>query len=170
METTNNPKQTDTQVEKDYELIHLKKTKKICGLCEQYCSSKTAQNDLTAIISCEGACLRGEVSRRVANKLCFEEFPENTARVCLGSAFTKDTGQRNMVRNAKRVIALEGCTIECASRMMESVIPDLKAEVILVDRYYNFDKKLFAINEATEEELFKFTKEATSNIKKIINP
>ena len=170
METTINPKQTNTQGEKDYELIQLEKTKKICGLCEQYCSSKTSQNDLVAVMSCEGACLRGEVSRRVANKLCFEEFPENTARVCLGSAFTKDTGQRNMVRNAKRVIALEGCTIECASRMMKSVLPDLKPEVVLVDKYYNFDKKLFAINEATEEELLAYSNEAACNIKKIINP
>lgn len=160
--------QNQTKSEKEYEVIHIEKTKKTCGLCENYCSSKTANNDLIAVMSCEGACLRGEISRRVANKLCFEELPDNSARVCLGSAFTKDTGQRNMVRSAKKVIALEGCAIKCGSRMMSGVIPDFNPEVIYVDRYYNFDKKLFAINEVSEDELVKYSNEATINIKKLI--
>lgn len=165
MDTTVNPKENVLSKEKEYEVIHLEKTKKTCGLCEKFSSEKASQSDLIAVMSCEGACLRGEVSRRVANKLCFEEFPEITARVCLGGAFTKDTGQRNMVRSANRVIALEGCFIECASRMMKGVIPDLNPEIIIVDKYYSFNKNLFALNEVTEEELIKFTNEAVSNIR-----
>lgn len=153
---------------KEFEIIHLEKTKKSCSLCEDFAQTKSQQNDLVAIMSCEGACLRGEVSRRVANKLCFEELPEKTARVCLGGAFTKDTGQRNMVRSAKRVIALEGCLIECASRMMNGVIPELNPEIILVDKHYKFDANLFAINDVTEEELEKFSEEAVKNIKQLI--
>lgn len=137
-------------------------------MCENYAASKTAEDDLVAVISCEGACLRGEVSRRVANQLCFRDLPGNTARVCLGSAFTKDTGQRNMIRNAKRVVALEGCSIKCATRMMKGVIPDFKPEVILVDKYSKVDNTLFGLNEASEEEYVKFTNEAASNIKKVI--
>ncbi len=149
----------------DFEIIHLEKTKRVCGLCETFSSSKAQQKNLVAVMSCEGACLRGEVSRRVANKLCFEEYPDTTARVCLGGAFTKDTGQRNIVRKAERVIALEGCLIECASRMMKGVIPELKPEIIFVDRYYKFDKNLFAINEVNEDEMEKFATEALNNIK-----
>lgn len=155
-------------LEKEYEVIHIEKTKKTCGLCEKYTSSKAENKDLIAVMSCEGACLRGEIARRVANKLCFEEMPEDSARVCLGSAFTKDTGQRNMVRSAKKVIALEGCSIECGTRMMKGVLNDFSPEVIFVDRYYDFNKKLFAINEASEEELKKFTNDATANIKKLL--
>jgi len=168
MDATNNTKQTVPVTEKEYEVIHLEKTKKGCGLCEKYSSSKAEENGLIAVMSCEGACLRGEISRRVANKICFEDSKENIARVCLGGAFTKDTGQRNMVRSAKRVIALEGCFIECASRMMKGVIPNLAPEVILVDKYYTFDKNLFAINDVSEDELIKYSNEATSNIKKLI--
>lgn len=168
MDETINTKQTVTLTEKEYEVIHLEKTKKVCGLCEKYSSSKAEDNGLIAVMSCEGACLRGEISRRVANKICFEDSKENIARVCLGGAFTKDTGQRNMVRSAKRVIALEGCFIECASRMMKGVIPNLSPEVILVDKYYTFDKNLFALNDVSEDELIKYSNEAISNIKKLI--
>lgn len=158
---TNNSS-TNNKIE--FEVINLEKNSKSCGLCEKYSTAKSGNNDLIAVMSCEGACLRGEVSRRVANSLCFDEFPQNTARVCLGGAFTKDSGQRNMVRKAKRVIALEGCHIECASRMMKGVIPGLQPEVILVDKYYNFDENLFSINDATEEQLIKFSSEALENI------
>jgi uncharacterized metal-binding protein len=168
MSTVINSKSTVVRNNKEYAVIHIEKTKKICGLCENYTASKTSNKNLVAFMSCEGACLRGEVSRRVANKLSFNEMPENSARVCLGSAFTKDTGQRNMLRSANRVVALEGCSIECGTRMMKGVISDFKPEVIFVDRYYSFNKKLFAINDASEEELEKFSDEAAANIKKLL--
>lgn len=168
MDTTIGTNPASTISDSEYEIINLEKTKKACGLCEKYSSSKAAENDVIAVMSCEGACLRGEISRRAANQICFEEMKENSARICLGGAFTKDTGQRNLVRSAKRVIALEGCFIECASRMMKGVIPGLKAEVILVDKYYDFDKNLFAINEVTEEELAAFSKQAVERIMQII--
>jgi uncharacterized metal-binding protein len=96
-------------------------------------------------------------------------MPEKTSRICLGGAITKDTGQRNLVRNAKRVIALEGCFIKCASRMMKGVLSDLDLEIYLVDRYYDFDKKLFGIYEVTEQELKKFAHAATNKIVAKIN-
>lgn len=40
--------------------------------------------------------LRGEVARQAANMLCHTLAPEKTVRICLGGAFTKDTGQRNL--------------------------------------------------------------------------
>lgn len=160
--------QFDAISQKEYEIIHLEKTKKACGLCESYSSEKSSNKDLIAVLSCEGGCLRGEVSRRVANKVCFEEYPEITARVCLGGAFTKDTGQRNMVRGAGRVIAIEGCPIECASRMMKGVIPNLNPEIIILDKYYTFNKNLFAINDVSDEELNRFSQEAAANIQNIL--
>lgn len=169
METkTNNSNQRNSKETNEYELVKIEKTKKVCGLCESFASSKSENPDLIAVISCEGACLRGEVSRHAANKICFDLLPQNTARVCLGSAFTKDSGQRHMVKNANRVIALEGCVISCASRMMKGVIPGLDPEIIYVDRYYDFNKNLFAINEATDEEIDNFSKQASKNILKLI--
>jgi uncharacterized metal-binding protein len=152
------------EITNEFEIVHIEKTKTTCKLCEDFTASKLSNPDLTAVISCEGACLRGEVSRRVANELCFNKIPQNTARVCLGSAFTKDTGQRNMVRNSKRVIILEGCAIKCASRMMKGVLPELNPEIVYIDRYYDFNKNLFRINEVSEEELVSYSNQAADNI------
>lgn len=159
---------SDLKDNKDYEILRVEKTKKTCSLCESFAKEKSEKKDLLAVISCEGACLRGEVSRRVANALCFDKMPDQTARVCLGSAITKDTGQRNIVRSASRILIFEGCTVDCASRMIKAVLPEQEAVVIHVDNYYEFNKNLFGINEATEEELGRFSEEATRNIYNIM--
>lgn len=133
------------------ETIEIEKTAKGCSVCEDYARRQAAKP--IVVMSCEGACLRGEVARRAANLVCSELAPERTARLCLGGAFTKDGGQRALARNAERVVAVEGCPLECATRMMRGVVPGLEPEVILADRLYDFDRKKFGIEEMTEQEI-----------------
>ncbi|MBI4858201.1 MAG: putative zinc-binding protein [Acetobacterium woodii] len=120
-------------------------------MCEDYAKEQTKKP--VVIMSCEGACLRGEISRRAANHICHDLIPAKTVRLCLGGAFTKDGGQRNLVKNAERVIALEGCFIKCASRMIKGVVPDAEPEVIITDKLFTFDTNIFGINEMTKEEI-----------------
>ncbi len=143
--------QTEEQKNIDYETVQMEKTKNVCPMCENY--AKHHASKPVAIMSCEGACLRGEIARRAANEICHSLAPEKTVRICLGGAFTKDTGQRNLVRNAKRVIALEGCFINCSSRMMKGVIGALEPEVIVADQLYDFDRSLFGIDQMSESEI-----------------
>lgn len=150
--------------DKGYEVVKIEKTNSTCSLCENFAKGRLKKNIPYAILSCEGACLRGEVSRQVANNICFSEIPEKTSRICLGGAFTKNTGQRKLVKNAQRVIALEGCPIKCASRMMLGVIDNLDPEIILVNKYYDFDTGLFGINEVSEKEIKQYAKQATEKI------
>ena len=144
--TTGNAEAIDS-----HEVLRIEKTKNSCRLCEEYAERQNSKP--VAVISCEGACLRGEVARQAANILCHSLAPEKTARVCLGSAFTKDTGQRALVRNAPRVIALEGCFLNCSSRMMNAAIDGLDPEVVVADRLYDFDRKIFGIEEMPPEEI-----------------
>lgn len=134
-----------------YEVARIEKTKNSCRLCEDYAERQKSKP--VAVMSCEGACLRGEVARQAANILCHSLAPEKTVRICLGSAFTKDTGQRALVRNAQRVIALEGCLINCSSRMMNGAIDGLTPEVIVADRLYDFDRMMFGIEELHPEQI-----------------
>lgn len=120
-------------------------------MCEDY-AKKQASKPI-AVICCEGACSRGEVARQAANILCYSLAPEKTVRICLGGAFTKDTGQRNLVKNAQRVIVLEGCFIQCASRMLAGVVKKFNSEVIIADQLYDFDRNLFGVDEMPEEEI-----------------
>ena len=142
---------TGSAADLDYEIAHVEKTRNVCPMCEDY--AKQHASKPVAVMSCEGACLRGEVARQAANLLCHSLAPDQTVRICLGGAFTKDTGQRSLVRNAPRVIALEGCFLNCSSRMMHGVISDLDPEVIIADRLYDFDKRLFGIDEMPRGEI-----------------
>ena len=135
----------------DFETIRIRKVHANCSLCEDY-SARNASKPV-AILSCEGACLRGEISRRAANQISFRLAPEETVRICLGGAFTKDTGQRALVRNAGRVVAIEGCFIRCASRMMQGALPDLQPEVVIADTLYDLDGDHFGIDEVSDEEI-----------------
>lgn len=155
---------SDTINETGFEVVKIEKTKNVCSMCEDFAKEQIERNTSIAVLSCEGACLRGEIARQAANLVCFKLKPEKTARICLGGAFTKDTGQRNLVRNAPRVIALEGCYIECASRMMNGVIEGLKPEIIIVDRLVDFDKKLFSINDLPDEKIKELAQVAASKI------
>ena len=134
-----------------YEVIQLEKTRNVCPMCEDYAARQASKP--VAVMCCEGACLRGEVARQAANLLCHSLAPDQTVRICLGGAFTKDTGQRSLVRKAPRVIALEGCFLNCSSRMMRGVIGDLEPEVIIADRLYDFDRRLFGIDEMPRAEI-----------------
>ena len=141
----------DVAPSRDVETIQIERAKSNCGLCEDYAARQ--QDKAVAIACCEGACLRGEIARRVANQLCYTLAPEQTVRICLGGAFTKNTGQRNLVRQAPRVLVLEGCPVNCASRMLNGVIPGLQSEVIGVDRLCDFDKRLFGMDEMASAEI-----------------
>jgi len=134
-----------------YETVRIEKTKNICPMCEAYARNQASKP--VVIMCCEGACLRGEIARQAANIVTHRLAPEKTVRLCLGGAFTKDTGQRDLARNGAKVIAIEGCFLECASRMMKGVIPGFTPKVILADMLYKFDNSLFGINEMPEAEI-----------------
>lgn len=144
---------TDSKAEaKDgFEVVRIEKARNNCHLCDDYAERQMVKP--VAVMCCEGACLRGEVARQAANLLCHALASAKTVRVCLGSAFTKDTGQRALVRNASRAIVLEGCHVNCASRMMQGVIEGLAPEIVVADRLYNFDRKLFGIDEMPLEQI-----------------
>ena len=144
-------KGSQNEENEDFEVVKIEKSKGNCKLCDDYAEGQKSKP--VAVLSCEGACLRGEVARRAANILCHSLARDKTARICLGGAFTKDTGQRALVANAERVVAFEGCYVNCASWMMKGVVTKLAPEVIAVDRLYDFDRNLFGLDEMPSEEI-----------------
>jgi len=64
----------------------------------------------------------------------------------------------------KRIVAIEGCFIECASRMTKGVVPELKPEVVIADGLYDFDRKLFGIDEMEKFELNAHSREVATAI------
>ncbi len=134
----------------DYETIRIAKVTGKCPACEDYAEKNSTNPPKIVVMACEGACSRGEVARRAANMVAHRLARDETVRICLGGAFTKDTGQRNLVRRARKVIAIEGCFINCSSRMMEGVLPELKPAIVRADLIYDLDLP-FGIDEVPDE-------------------
>jgi uncharacterized metal-binding protein len=137
-----------------YETIKIEKVERSCPACEDYSDENSTNPPRIAVMACEGACAKGEVARQAANIVAHELARENTVRICLGSAFTKDSGQRNLVRRANKTIAIEGCFISCSSRMMKGVLPGLRTEIVQADTLYETSLP-FGVDEVSEEELRK---------------
>ncbi len=135
----------------EYESIRIEKTQRVCPMCEDYAQRNRAKP--VVVMCCEGACLRGEVARRAANLLCHQMAPERTVRLCLGGAFTKEGGQRELAKNAPRLVAIEGCFLECATRTMKGVAPEIAPDVVIADKLYEFDRRLFGIDEMASEDI-----------------
>jgi uncharacterized metal-binding protein len=135
----------------EYETVKIAKVTGKCPACEDYAEKNSTTPPKIAVMACEGACSRGEVARRAANMVAHRLARDETVRICLGGAFTKDTGQRSLVRRAEKVIAIEGCFINCSSRMMEGVIPDLKQVIVQADTLYDSSDIPFGIDEVPDE-------------------
>lgn len=134
----------------DYETIKIAKVTGRCPACEEYAEKNSTTPAKIAVMACEGCCAKGEVARRAANMVAHRLARDRTVRICLGGAFTKDTGQRNLVRRAEKVIAVEGCFIACSSRMMAGVLPGLEPVVVQADTLY--DEPLpFGVDEVPDE-------------------
>ncbi|WP_128693937.1 putative zinc-binding protein [Methanoculleus taiwanensis] len=134
----------------EYETATIAKVAGKCQACEEYALKNSTNPPKVAVMACEGACARGEVARRAANMVAHRLARDETVRICLGGAFTKDTGQRNLVRRAEKVIAIEGCFINCASRMMAGVVPGLEPEIVRADLIHGLDLP-FGIDEVADE-------------------
>lgn len=146
----------------EYTILNIKKTKNSCSLCEDYV--KLNRQKPVVVASCEGACLRGEISRKVANQLCHTIAPDKTVRLCLGSALTKEAGQRSLVDKADKLLVLEGCPVDCASRMLCGLSDNIHPAVIHTDILADFDKSLFGIDEMSEDEINKLAFSVASKI------
>lgn len=134
---------------KEFLNLKIEKTNNICSLCEDYV--RLNESKPIVVACCEGACLRGEIARKVANLLCHSLLPDRTVRLCLGSALTKEGGQRSLVENARKILVLEGCPVDCGSRLIGGLPFENNPDIIRTDVLADFDKNLFGINELSEE-------------------
>jgi uncharacterized metal-binding protein len=133
-----------------FEEVKIEKVDGHCGICEDYAKKHLTTPTKIAVMSCEGACARGEVSRRAANMIAHKISKENTVRICLGGAFTKGGGQRNLVRTSHKILAIEGCFINCSSRMMKGVLPEITPLVINADNLHDTELP-FGLDEVSDE-------------------
>ena len=72
------------------------------------------------VLSCEGACIRGEIARLAANLVAKEE---PYRRACHGELFSvTDSAMAQWGKKAEKVVLIDGCFLRCHGRILENLV------------------------------------------------
>ena len=125
-----------------------------CAAGDSYAAKHVTGEPKTAVVSCEGACIKGEVARRAANVIAHELAPKRAVRICHGGGFLlTQGGMRKLVEQAEQVIVVDGCPLVCGTRMAKAAFPEKKLDAIVANSLYEGDEALFGVNELADEEI-----------------
>jgi len=74
------------------------------------------------VLSCEGACIRGEIARMAAHIVAKEE---GFARACHGELLSvSDSAMARWAQEAEKVVIIDGCFLRCHGRLLENLIDE----------------------------------------------
>jgi uncharacterized metal-binding protein len=102
------------------------------------------------VLSCEGACIRGEIARLAAGIVSKKE---SYGRGRHGELITvPDSAISRWIKTAERVVLIDGCFLRCQGRIIENIID--KERLIQFDdlSHYNRYTGLFEYEDVPEEE------------------
>lgn len=72
------------------------------------------------VLSCEGACIRGEIARQAANILARRP---GFGRACHGELLTvPNSAIAKWVKTARQVVLIDGCFLRCHGRLLENLL------------------------------------------------
>jgi uncharacterized metal-binding protein len=102
------------------------------------------------VMSCEGACIRGEIARLAANIVAKEAGYQ---RGCHGELFAvPDSAMAKWVKSAQNVVVIDGCFLKCHGRIVKNLVEE--GSMIHFDALTHYKKysDLFDIDDVPEEE------------------
>jgi len=114
------------------------------------------------VLSCEGACIRGEIARNVANLISKEE---GFTRGCHGELLTvPDSAIARWIRASEKVIVIDGCFLKCHERIFKNIIDERKIKSYDALTYYGKYTEFFDADSIPEEEIKQVAKEVAGKI------
>ncbi len=109
--------------------IDVSKVKGVCPAGEIHAKQNIAEKK-TPVLTCEGPCIRGEIARLVGN-IVAEENPEYS-RCCYAETFlVPHSTMTTWVKEAEKVVVIDGCFLKCIGRITENVID--KEKIVHID-------------------------------------
>jgi len=129
--------------------IKVEDTKNRCPIGETVGENNIAE-DKIPVLSCEGACIRGEIARLAANMVAKEE---PFARACHGELLSvPDSAMARWVTNTKKVVLIDGCFLRCHGRIIEQLIGKEKLCQFDALSVYKKYTDVFNIDDVPQEE------------------
>jgi len=133
----------------DYSL-EVQGVKGFCPVGEVYAKQQIAKNTIP-VLSCEGACIRGEIARLAAN-LIAQEVPA-LARACHAETFfVPHSAMAAWVKGAEKSVMIDGCFLKCHGRVLENLVGDEKVIHIDALPFYKKYTDVFLMDDVPEEE------------------
>ncbi len=129
--------------------LEITTTDKKCAVGEKV-GYQNLQGKKTPVISCEGACIRGEIARLAANMVAKEE---RYRRACHGELLTiPDSSMAKWSKDADRIVLIDGCFLRCHGRILENLVG--KENLIQFDAltFYRKYTDRFDIDSVPEDE------------------
>ncbi|MBC7194624.1 MAG: putative zinc-binding protein, partial [Caldisericia bacterium] len=82
-----------------------------------HCSKEA--NNLDIILACDGASTVGQIGHEVAVRLTKNK--EGTRMCCVTAIGANSKTHVDIAKNAKRLIAINGCAMECTSKILKNL-------------------------------------------------
>lgn len=142
--------------ERSFSLL-VENTEKRCPIGETI-GEKNVDEGKIPVLSCEGACIRGEIARLAANILAKEK---PYARACHGELLSvPDSAMARWAKKAESVVLIDGCFLHCHGRILENLIG--KDKLIQFDALSVYKKytDVFDVDSVPEDE----RKQAAQNV------
>jgi uncharacterized metal-binding protein len=121
----------------------------VCAVGEHHGHQNLTEGKIP-VISCEGACIRGEIARLAANMVAKEE---PYRRSCHGEMFTVPTSAiAQWSKAAGKVVVIDGCFLHCHGRILKNLIAEDKIAQFDALSVYGKYTDIFDIDAVPEEE------------------
>ena len=129
--------------------IEVDGVKGVCPAGEKWAEDKIL-NKRIPVLACEGPCVRGEIARLAANRVA-REAP--FARACYPEmAFVPHSGMARWVKEADRVVMIDGRFLKCFGRVLNNLVDPGKVAHIDALTLYNKYTDLFDMDDVPEVE------------------
>ncbi|MEE8484110.1 MAG: putative zinc-binding protein [Nitrospinota bacterium] len=129
--------------------IEVEGVKGSCAAGDKYGSANMAGGKIP-VLSCEGACVKGEVARLAANMVGKEE---PYRRACHGEIMTVPySSQSEWAKKAEKTVVIDGCFLRCHGRMLKDIVGGenlIQFDALSISKKYT---DLYGIDEVPEEE------------------
>lgn len=129
--------------------VQFNTTSAICPIGEMTGNNNMDESKIP-VLSCEGACIRGEIARLAADIVCRDDL---YGRGCHGELITvPESAIARWIKTADKVVLIDGCFLRCHGRILENIID--KEKLIQFDAlsYYNRYTDIFHYDDVPEEE------------------
>jgi uncharacterized metal-binding protein len=102
------------------------------------------------VMSCEGACIRGEIARLAANMVAKEA---GYRRGCHGELFAvPDSAMAKWTQEAENVVVIDGCFLKCHGRIVKNLLEEGRMIQFDALKHHKKYSDLFDIDDVPEAE------------------